>query len=100
MKIAYLDRDGVINKKVEDHNYITKWKDFKFLESGLFLLENLVKLNYDIIIVTNQQGIGKRIFTKNDLEEIHNKMMLSLYKRGINIKKIYFFTLTYSLINH
>ena len=89
MKIAYLDRDGVINKKAEEHNYITKWKDFKFLDNGLYLLENLIKLNYNIIIVTNQQGIGKKIFTTANLEDIHNKMIESLKKRGIKIKKIY-----------
>ena len=90
MKVAYLDRDGVINKKAKDHQYITNWNDFEFLNNGLYLLENLVKLKYKIIIVTNQQGIGKGLFTKKQLIKIHDNMRLFLERRGINIQKIYY----------
>ena len=85
---VFLDRDGVINY---DHGYVHKIKDFKFRTGVLEGLKYLSKKNYYIFIITNQAGIGKKIFSE--------KKFISLHK-NINdkIKKfnIYFHDIQYS----
>ncbi len=56
-KAIFLDRDGVINKRAREHEYITSWKNFKFLPRVLNSLKKLSKTDYKIIIITNQRGL-------------------------------------------
>ena len=56
MKVAFLDRDGVINR---DIGYLYEWKKFEYLESVKLALRKLIKENYHLIIVTNQSGIAR-----------------------------------------
>ncbi len=88
-KIIFLDRDGIINKKAPEHQYITKWDEFVFLPDIFEVLIHLSKLNYKFIIISNQQGIGKGILTYKDLDNIHEKMVSVLCEKDIFIEKIY-----------
>ena len=66
----FLDRDGVINhEKKED--YIRDWSEFKFYEESLAALPLLAQKFNQIIITTNQKGIGKGLMTDADLGLIH-----------------------------
>jgi len=85
----FLDRDGVINKRPGD-GYVTKWSDFHFLPGVLEALEKLSLLFNRIIIVTNQQGIGKKLMTIDDLERVHSKMLESIKQHGGRIDAVYF----------
>ena len=85
----FLDRDGVINKKIEN-DYVRNWEQFEFLPGVLEALNILSTIFGRIIIVTNQRGIGRGIMTKEDLEYIH-KNMLNIFKaNGIKIDAIYY----------
>lgn len=85
----FLDRDGVINKRLEN-DYVKHWIEFEFEED---VLPNFKKLNDHfgtIVVVTNQQGIGKGLYTKEDLELIHQNMLYELkFHKGI-INKVYY----------
>lgn len=85
----FLDRDGVINKKLEN-DYVKHWMEFEFMEN---LIPNFKKLNDvfgTVVVVTNQQGIGKGLYTKEDLELIHKNMQYELsYFKG-TIDKVYY----------
>lgn len=89
MKAIFLDRDGVINRKKEN-GYITGWDEFFFLPSVFKGLKIFSDCGYELFIITNQQGIGKQLFTVRDLEKIHDNMKAALSEKGIKIKKIYF----------
>ena len=65
MKTIFLDRDGVINK---DYGYVYKWDDFEFINGSLLALQNLTKYNFQILIVTNQAGIARGLYTEDDLQ--------------------------------
>jgi histidinol-phosphate phosphatase family protein len=85
----FLDRDGVINKKL-DNDYVKHWVEFEFIEG---VVQNFKTLNDTfgrIVVVTNQQGIGKGVYRVEDLELIHKNMQYELdYFKG-KIDKIYF----------
>lgn len=87
----FLDRDGVINKRKEG-GYITSIKEFVFLPHVLDGLKILSKQFSKIIIVTNQQGVGKGIMDDATLVDIHNFMIEKLESENINIDGIYFAT--------
>ena len=56
----FLDRDGVINKKLE-RRYIRNFSEFEFIQGVLEAISELTNVFSRIIIITNQQGIGKGI---------------------------------------
>ena len=85
----FLDRDGVINKKL-DNDYVKHWMEFEFMEGVLDALKMLNSLFGKIVVVTNQQGIGKRIYRTEDLELIHKNMIYELNYAGGRIDKVYF----------
>ena len=84
----FLDRDGVINRKIND-GYVTKIEEFEFLPNVLEALAILAKEFEYIFIVTNQQGIGKHVFTLDDLQKIHDFMLHKITENGGRIDKIY-----------
>lgn len=85
----FLDRDGVINQR-NFEGYITRVEDFIFLPKVIEGLKLLAPQFSKIIVVTNQQGIGKGIMTEGDLDEIHNFMIKALAVEGVYIDKVYF----------
>lgn len=85
----FLDRDGVINKKL-DNDYVKHWVEFEFLEGSVDAIKYLATLFGKLIVVTNQQGIGKRLYRKEDLELIHHNMLYEIHYHGGRIDKVYF----------
>lgn len=84
----FLDRDGVINRKLEG-SYVSKWEEFEFLPGVFEALEDLSLHFGYIIIVTNQQGIGKGLMTEEELEVIHARMRAAIELHGGRIDAIY-----------
>lgn len=74
MKAVFLDRDGVINRKL-DHDYVKCWDEFEFLPQSLAAICMLTEAEYQLIIVTNQACINKGIISHSQLAEIHRRMI-------------------------
>ena len=85
----FLDRDGVINKKLES-DYVKNWDQFVFCDGSLTALKKIAEVFSKVIIVTNQRGIGKKLMTVEQLEIIHQKMVKEINFAGGRIDKIYF----------
>lgn len=86
-KAAFLDRDGVINI---DKGYVSRIEDFEFKEGIFELLTLLKKMDYKLFVVTNQSGIGRGYYTKNDFEKLTAWMQNELDKRGVKIDEIFY----------
>ena len=87
-KILFLDRDGVINKGIVN-NYVTRWEEFEFLPGVKEALGALCGIGYSVIVITNQQCIGKKIITESELQMIHEKMTLELVSSGVSVLDIF-----------
>ena len=85
----FLDRDGVINQKLEGR-YVTNFNEFVFVKNSDLAIRKLHKIFKRILIVTNQQGIGKGIMTEDDLNLLHLQMQRKLNPDFDLIDKIYF----------
>jgi len=68
-KCVFLDRDGVINK--DNPNYTFRVEDFKILPGVIEGLRELKSNGFYLVIVTNQSGIAKKIYTQEQMEECH-----------------------------
>lgn len=84
----FLDRDGVINKKLD--GYVTKPSEFVFLPNVLDALSVLSELFQRILIVTNQQGIGKELMSHDDLHSVHSHMLRNINLAGGRVDNIYY----------
>lgn len=85
----FLDRDGVINKKI-DNDYVKKVSEFEFLENALEAIVAFSKVFKQIIVVTNQQGIGKGIMSEQDLQLVHQHLLDTVSDAGGKIDAIYY----------
>ena len=68
-KAVFLDRDGTINSD-EGHYYIYKPEDFVFNPGVIEGLKRLQKAGYLLIVITNQGGIAKGIYTREDMFKV------------------------------
>lgn len=84
----FLDRDGVINKKLEN-DYVKTIDEFEFLPQVLEAIKQFSTHFHKIVIVTNQQGISKKLMTENDLEKVHQHLLEKINKYGGKIDAIY-----------
>ena len=88
MQTVFLDRDGVINKNI-DNGYVTCWEAFEFLPNALKAIQKLTAAGYQLIIVTNQACINKGIISSRMLEAIHSRMVEQIEANDGKIRAIY-----------
>ncbi len=83
----FLDRDGVINV---DTGYVYLVDDFKFIDGVIDALLKLKQKGYLLVIVTNQSGIARGLFTEEQFMSLTEWMDWSLADRGVDLDGIYF----------
>ena len=74
----FLDRDGVINVRIID-GYVTKTEEFEFLPNVIEAFKIFKNKFKRIIVVTNQQGVGKGVMTIEDVISVHNYMNQQIF---------------------
>jgi len=85
----FLDRDGVINKRIPGA-YVEKVEQFNFFPN---LAENFKVLNKffsRVLVVTNQQGIGKELMTHEDLAVVHDYMLFEIEMNDGFVDAVYY----------
>ena len=83
----FLDRDGVINV---DTGYVYLVDDFKFIDGVIDALLKLKQKGYLLVVVTNQSGIARGLFTEEQFMSLTEWMDWSLADRGVDLDGIYF----------
>lgn len=85
---VFLDRDGVINERIPN-GYVRNLGEWKFVPGALEAIVKLSTMFSRVIVVTNQQGIGKEWMTEEDLDEIHRHLKREVAAGGGEITAIY-----------
>lgn len=85
-KALFLDRDGVINR--ERGTYTFRVEDFEILPTVVPTLKKAQELGYLLIIITNQGGIAKGLYTHEDVRKVHQYLSESLRSEGIELTQI------------
>lgn len=74
-KCVFLDRDGVLNKERGDYTY--NIEDFEVLPKVTEALKILKKNNFLLIVITNQAGISRDIYSREQMNACHDKLQSS-----------------------
>ena len=71
-KFVLLDRDGVINAR-PGSGWVTHWRKFRFLPRAIEALRNLSRCGYKSIVISNQSGVGRGLFSEEELKKIRKR---------------------------
>jgi D-glycero-D-manno-heptose 1,7-bisphosphate phosphatase len=85
----FLDRDGVINHRIED-DYVREWVQFRFLPFAVEAIGILSTVFGRIIVVSNQRGVARNLIRDADLKVIHQKMVERIKAKAGRIDGVYF----------
>ena len=89
-KAVFFDRDGIVNLKLYN-DYVKNIDEFIFLDDFFDTFKIVKSMGFLAFLVTNQQGIGKGLFTESDLKEIHTYLQNQLAERtGFKFDEISF----------
>jgi histidinol-phosphate phosphatase family protein len=89
-KAIFLDRDGVINQKPKEGEYITSWAEFHLLPGAAEGIAQLNRAGYLTVVVTNQRCVAKGLLSAPKLEKIHQQMSQALLQANAKLDGIYY----------
>lgn len=85
-KAAFLDRDGVINL---DRAYVHRWEDFVFVPGAVEAMRRLHEAGHALVIVTNQSGLARGLYTEADYQALTARMLQALAEAGVPVQAVY-----------
>lgn len=85
-RALFLDRDGVINHEV---GYLHRTEDVRFVEGIFSLCRTAAALGYRLIVVTNQAGIARGLYTQADFAALMVWMRAELRAEGVELDAVY-----------
>ena len=86
MRLVILDRDGVINEDSEA--YIKSPEEWIPIPGSLDAIARLCRHEYRVVIITNQSGVARGLYTMDVLNKIHNRMLEHIHQKGGEIDAI------------
>jgi D-glycero-D-manno-heptose 1,7-bisphosphate phosphatase len=89
-KIAFLDRDGVINSSKPNNGYVGSLKHFKWVPGAIKAIRSLNEKNYKVVVVTNQSGVARGFFKIKDVKKIHSYIQKKLKENEAKIDALYY----------
>jgi D-glycero-D-manno-heptose 1,7-bisphosphate phosphatase len=85
IRTVFLDRDGVLNEKMPEGDYVTRWEEFRVLPGVPEALRRLNEAGLRVIVVSNQRGIARGRYTAADADAIHAAFQRLLNAAGARI---------------
>jgi D-glycero-D-manno-heptose 1,7-bisphosphate phosphatase len=89
-RVVFLDRDGVINRKAPEGQYITTWESMEFLPGVGQAISALKAAGFQIIVISNQRCVAKGLISISELEALHQLMADALRRQGAALDAIYY----------
>ncbi|HEY1984420.1 MAG TPA: HAD family hydrolase [Terracidiphilus sp.] len=89
-KTVFLDRDGVINQKMPEGEYVSAWKHFRLLPGAAEAIGKLKRAGLRVLVVSNQRGIALGFYAPEDVDYIHAQLQEKLNTDGAKIDGFYF----------
>jgi D-glycero-D-manno-heptose 1,7-bisphosphate phosphatase len=86
---VFLDRDGVLNEKAPEGEYVSRWEQFRILDGVAETLARLNRAGLRTIVVTNQRGIALGRYTLADVDVLHSEFQRQLAAQGAHIDAFY-----------
>lgn len=90
MRVAFLDRDGVINAFPGYGAYVTRWEDFRFLPGSLEAIALLTRAGYELHVISNQGCVSRGMISWDGLQEMTARMLAEIGKVGGRIAGVHY----------
>lgn len=90
MRTVFLDRDGILNDKMPEGQYVTRWEEFRVLPGVPEALRRLNEAGLRVIVVSNQRGIAKGLYTAADVAAMHAQFQQLLAGAGARVDAFFF----------
>src|SRR5271163_2593854 len=90
VRYVFLDRDGVLNRKLPEGEYVTGWEQFQWLPGAVEAVARMNRAGLTVILVSNQRGIALGLYTPEQLNQIHANMQSQLERHGARLDAIYY----------
>jgi imidazoleglycerol-phosphate dehydratase/histidinol-phosphatase len=88
-KVLFIDRDGTIIKEPPDEQ-VDSFDKFEFLPGAISSLSMIAKeTDYELVLVTNQDGLGTASFPENTFWPVQNMMLNILKSEGVEFREIF-----------
>ena len=85
-KALFLDRDGVVNHEI---GYLSRAEDVRWMDGIIPLCQTAQSLNYKLVVVTNQSGIGRGLYSEQDFQSLMTFMRTELARDSIILDAVY-----------
>jgi D-glycero-D-manno-heptose 1,7-bisphosphate phosphatase len=90
-RCVLVGRDGVINRRLACGEVLS-WKQIEFLPRALDGLRLLAEHGHDVLVISNQQGVGKGLLCPHELHRLTRRLLLEVALAGGKIDKVYYCT--------
>lgn len=90
LRTVFLDRDGVINQKMPEGEYVRCWDELQLLAGVPQAIAQLNQAGLRVIVVSNQRGIALGLYSEDDVRSIHAALQKLLAKEGAHVDAYYF----------
>jgi D-glycero-D-manno-heptose 1,7-bisphosphate phosphatase len=90
VRYVFLDRDGVLNRKLPEGDYVSDWAQFEWLPGAVEAIARMNRAGLTVIVVSNQRGIALGRLSLDQLERIHVQMRNHLARHGAHLDAIYY----------
>lgn len=90
VKHVFLDRDGVINRKPPEGEYISQWKEFVLLPGVEQAIAALNASGRIVIVITNQRGVALGLYTEEDVRSLHRELQRHLSGHSAHVDAFYY----------
>ena len=90
VRYVFLDRDGVLNRKMPEGAYVSDWSQFQWLPGADDAVARLNRAGLTVILVSNQRGVALGRVSAVQLELIHGNMQNHLARQGARLDAIYY----------
>jgi D-glycero-D-manno-heptose 1,7-bisphosphate phosphatase len=89
-KAVFLDRDGVINQKPTEGQYVTRWEEMYLLPGVAQAIGLLNRADFRVIVISNQRCVAKGLVTAQEVDFMHQRMCEHFAAAAANIDGVYY----------
>lgn len=81
-KVIFIDRDGTILREPADEQ-VDSFEKMEFVAGAISALKSIAQLDYELVLASNQDGLGTASFPEDTFYPVHNKMLSILAGEGV-----------------
>lgn len=89
-KVLFIDRDGTLIKEAPPTYQIDSFDKLEFYPDAFWYMRKIaIKLDFEMVMVSNQDGMGTPDFPETSFQPVHDFVMKSFENEGVRFEKVF-----------